>query len=84
MKPQKKVINDGTSEYDISIVIPFPVVMLSKPQKNISQSISNLYLHSSCTVRACVYDLTQQKGPQTLICPTNVNGRPRNSFLSAT
>jgi hypothetical protein len=33
MLPQKEVINVRASEYDFCIVIPFPVVKIIKPQK---------------------------------------------------
>jgi hypothetical protein len=33
MKPQKKVTNERTSEYDIAIAFPFSAVTISKPQQ---------------------------------------------------
>jgi hypothetical protein len=34
MKPQKKITNEGASEYNIYIAFPFPAVIISKPQQN--------------------------------------------------
>jgi hypothetical protein len=44
---EKKVISLRTSVYDFSIVISFPFVTISKPQRKYCQSTSMLYLYHS-------------------------------------